>query len=142
MIINLKNLDSLLIDRLPYYFFNIVFNIESAVAVHGIFCCAISSAYSKYKIGSLVFTKSITFNLDYEFILVKYVFLRQTFCVVRLSGRVPTGIDGLDPLIKGGFLRGDVILVADGTGSADIRGFGKEGIQTPLNCLKQQRSVK
>jgi len=43
--------------------------------------------------------------------------LRQTFCVIPLSGRVPTGIDGLDTLIEGGFLRGDVILVAGGTGS-------------------------
>jgi len=37
--------------------------------------------------------------------------------VIRLTGRVPTGIDGLDTLIEGGFLRGDVILVAGGTGS-------------------------
>ena len=37
--------------------------------------------------------------------------------MIRLSGRVPTGIDGLDALIEGGFLRGDVILVAGGTGS-------------------------
>ena len=37
--------------------------------------------------------------------------------MIRLSGRVPTGIDGLDPLIEGGFLRGDVILIAGGTGS-------------------------
>ena len=43
--------------------------------------------------------------------------LRQTFYVISLSGRVPTGIDGLDTLIEGGFLRGDVILVAGGTGS-------------------------
>jgi len=57
--------------------------------------------------------------------------------VVCLSGRVPTGIDGLDPLIEGVFLRGDVILVVGGTGSASLRGlfsdqisFGKEGIQT------------
>lgn len=34
-----------------------------------------------------------------------------------MSGRVSTGIDGLDSLIEGGFLRGDVILVAGGTGS-------------------------
>jgi circadian clock protein KaiC len=34
-----------------------------------------------------------------------------------LSQRVPTGIDGLDALIEGGFLRGDVILLAGGTGS-------------------------
>jgi len=57
------------------------------------------------------------FNLDSEFILVKYMVLRLTFCVIRLSGRVPTGIDGLDTLIEGGFLRGDVILVAGGSGS-------------------------
>ncbi|MFQ5999390.1 MAG: RAD55 family ATPase [Candidatus Bathyarchaeia archaeon] len=37
--------------------------------------------------------------------------------MVRLTERVPTGIDGLDGLIEGGFLRGDVILVAGGTGS-------------------------
>ena len=37
--------------------------------------------------------------------------------VIGMSGRVPTGIDGLDALIEGGFLRGDVILVAGGTGS-------------------------
>jgi len=43
--------------------------------------------------------------------------LRQTFYVIPLSRRVPTGIDGLDTLIEGGFLRGDVILVAGGTGS-------------------------
>jgi circadian clock protein KaiC len=57
------------------------------------------------------------FNLDSEFTLVKYMVLRQIFCVIRLSGRVPTGIDGLDTLIEGGFLRGDVILVAGGSGS-------------------------
>jgi len=34
-----------------------------------------------------------------------------------LSERVPTGINGLDSLIEGGFLRGDVILVAGRTGS-------------------------
>jgi len=34
-----------------------------------------------------------------------------------LGKRVPTGIDGLDTLIEGGFLRGDVILLAGGTGS-------------------------
>jgi len=34
-----------------------------------------------------------------------------------LSGRVSTGIDGLDALIEGGFLRGDIILVAGGSGS-------------------------
>jgi circadian clock protein KaiC len=34
-----------------------------------------------------------------------------------LSRRVPTGIDGLDALIEGGFLRGDVILLAGKTGS-------------------------
>ena len=38
-------------------------------------------------------------------------------CVIRLSQRVPTGIEGLDTLIEGGFLRGDVILVAGGSGS-------------------------
>lgn len=37
--------------------------------------------------------------------------------MICLSGRVPTGIDGLDALIEGGFLRGDVILLAGGTGS-------------------------
>jgi len=37
--------------------------------------------------------------------------------VVRLSERVPTGIEGLDTLIEGGFLRGDIILVAGGPGS-------------------------
>lgn len=37
--------------------------------------------------------------------------------MIRLSGRVPTGVDGLDTLIEGGFLRGDVILVAGGSGS-------------------------
>jgi len=34
-----------------------------------------------------------------------------------LSERVPTGIAGLDALIEGGFLKGDVILVAGRTGS-------------------------
>jgi circadian clock protein KaiC len=34
-----------------------------------------------------------------------------------LSARVPTGIDGLDALIEGGFPKGDVILVAGGSGS-------------------------
>jgi len=34
-----------------------------------------------------------------------------------LSGRVPSGIDGLDALIEGGFLGGDLILVAGGSGS-------------------------
>jgi circadian clock protein KaiC len=34
-----------------------------------------------------------------------------------LSERVPSGIDGLDSLIEGGFLRGDVILLAGRTGS-------------------------
>jgi len=56
------------------------------------------------------------------------VVLRQTFCVIRLSGRVPTGIDGLDSLIEGGFLRGDVILVAGGTGS------GKTIFSTQFIC--------
>lgn len=37
--------------------------------------------------------------------------------MIRLSGRVPTGVDGLDTLIEGGFLRGDVVLVAGGSGS-------------------------
>jgi circadian clock protein KaiC len=37
--------------------------------------------------------------------------------VTYLSERVPTGIDGLDPLIQGGFFRGDVILVAGRSGS-------------------------
>ncbi|MDH5376682.1 MAG: hypothetical protein OEW95_12875, partial [Candidatus Bathyarchaeota archaeon] len=37
--------------------------------------------------------------------------------MIRLSERVPTGIDGLDTLIEGGFPRGDVILVAGGSGS-------------------------
>lgn len=37
--------------------------------------------------------------------------------MVRLTERVQTGIDGLDGLIEGGFLRGDIILVAGGTGS-------------------------
>ena len=45
------------------------------------------------------------------------MFLGQVFFVIRLSKRVPTGIDGLDTLIEGGFLRGDVILLAGGTGS-------------------------
>jgi len=34
-----------------------------------------------------------------------------------VSQRVPSGIEGLDTLIEGGFLRGDIILVAGGTGS-------------------------
>lgn len=37
--------------------------------------------------------------------------------VTHLNGRVPTGINGLDRVIGGGFFRGDVILVAGGTGS-------------------------
>jgi len=37
--------------------------------------------------------------------------------VIQLSERAPTGIDGLDALIEGGFLRGDAILLAGGTGS-------------------------
>lgn len=37
--------------------------------------------------------------------------------IKRLSERVPTGIDGLDDLIEGGFLRSDVILLAGGPGS-------------------------
>lgn len=37
--------------------------------------------------------------------------------MIGLSERVPTGIDGLDSLIEGGFLRGDVILLAGRTGS-------------------------
>jgi len=37
--------------------------------------------------------------------------------VVHLNDRVPTGIDGLDTLIEGGFLKGDIILLAGGTGS-------------------------
>jgi len=45
-----------------------------------------------------------------------------------LSKRVPTGIDGLDPLIEGGFLRGDVILLAGGTGS------GKTIFSTQFIC--------
>ena len=34
-----------------------------------------------------------------------------------MNERVPTGINGLDTLIEGGFPRGDVILVAGGSGS-------------------------
>jgi circadian clock protein KaiC len=34
-----------------------------------------------------------------------------------LNKRVPSGIEGLDALIEGGFLKGDVILLAGGTGS-------------------------
>jgi circadian clock protein KaiC len=34
-----------------------------------------------------------------------------------LNKRIPTGIDGLDTLIEGGFLRGDIILVAGSSGS-------------------------
>lgn len=34
-----------------------------------------------------------------------------------MNRRVPTGIEGLDNLIEGGFLRGDVILVAGSSGS-------------------------
>lgn len=34
-----------------------------------------------------------------------------------MNKRVPTGIDGLDTLIEGGFLRGDIILVAGSSGS-------------------------
>ncbi|MEM3760517.1 MAG: ATPase domain-containing protein [Candidatus Bathyarchaeia archaeon] len=34
-----------------------------------------------------------------------------------MNQRVPTGIEGLDNLIEGGFLRGDVILVAGSSGS-------------------------
>lgn len=48
--------------------------------------------------------------------------------MIHLSGRVPTGIDGLDSLIEGGFLRGDVILVAGGTGS------GKTIFSTQFIC--------
>lgn len=36
---------------------------------------------------------------------------------MHLNQRVPTGIEGLDNLIEGGFLRGDVILVAGSSGS-------------------------
>ncbi|PMB75196.1 MAG: ATPase [Candidatus Bathyarchaeota archaeon] len=36
---------------------------------------------------------------------------------MHLNRRVPTGIEGLDNLIEGGFLRGDVILVAGSSGS-------------------------
>ena len=36
---------------------------------------------------------------------------------MRLSGRVRTGVEGLDDLIEGGFLKGDVILLAGGSGS-------------------------
>lgn len=34
-----------------------------------------------------------------------------------MNKRIPTGIDGLDTLIEGGFLRGDIILVAGSSGS-------------------------
>ena len=37
--------------------------------------------------------------------------------MIRLSERIPTGIAGLDTLIEGGFPRGDVILIAGGSGS-------------------------
>jgi circadian clock protein KaiC len=37
--------------------------------------------------------------------------------VISLSERLPTGIDGLDDLIEGGFLKGDIILLAGRTGS-------------------------
>jgi circadian clock protein KaiC len=36
---------------------------------------------------------------------------------MRLSERVKTGVEGLDGLIEGGFLKGDVILLAGGSGS-------------------------
>ena len=45
-----------------------------------------------------------------------------------MSVRVPTGIDGLDALIEGGFLGGDVILLAGGTGS------GKTIFSTQFIC--------
>ena len=57
------------------------------------------------------------FDSDSEFILVKYEVFRQTSFVIRLSMRVPTGIGGVDTLIEGGFLRGDVVLVAGRSGS-------------------------
>lgn len=37
--------------------------------------------------------------------------------VKTLSERIPTGIEGLDTLIEEGFIKGDVILVAGGSGS-------------------------
>jgi hypothetical protein len=39
------------------------------------------------------------FDFDSEFTLVKYVVLRQTFHVIHLNGRVPTGIDSLSDLV-------------------------------------------
>lgn len=36
---------------------------------------------------------------------------------IPLSERTPTGIDGLDPLIEGGLLKGDIVLLAGGTGT-------------------------
>ena len=45
-----------------------------------------------------------------------------------MSGRVPTGIEGLDTLIEGGFPRNDVILVAGGSGS------GKTIFSTQFIC--------
>jgi len=42
---------------------------------------------------------------------------KEATSVRDLSERVPSGIDGLDSLIEGGFLRGDVILLAGRTGS-------------------------
>lgn len=45
-----------------------------------------------------------------------------------MSKRVPTGIHGLDTLIEGGFLKGDVILLAGGTGS------GKTIFSTQFIC--------
>lgn len=43
--------------------------------------------------------------------------MSERLFVERLIERVPTGIVGLDSLIEGGFLEGDVILLAGGTGS-------------------------
>ncbi len=47
---------------------------------------------------------------------------------MSFTGRISTGIDGLDDLTEGGFIRGDVILVVGGTGT------GKTIFSTQFIC--------
>jgi hypothetical protein len=99
------------------------------------------------------------FDLDSEFTLVKYVVSRQTFHMIHLNGRVPTGVDSLSDLVLSvgfektyRFMRYAVEMLAsprntvlfllnqnthDPKVTSSLRGlfsnqipFGKEGIQT------------
>jgi len=56
----------------------------------------------------------------------------------RVSGRITSGIPGLDKLIKGGFIKGSIILVAGGTGTGKTTfcsQFIMEGLKKGEPCI-------